>query len=521
MKRLLTFFFLFCISLGAKATHIAGGDIQYRYVGDSTGVANHYEVLLRVYRDCSPTSSSFISGNITITSSCFATQTVALSKINGPLPNGEFYLPTYLDCVNAGSVTCLAMQVFKGMVTLPGLCSDYKFSYSDCCRPTGINNLVNSSAQSFYFDATLNNFLGANSSASFTKESARAFCVGQNAIWNQYVSDADGDSIVYTLTSAKGSGAMPLAYAAGYTSIQPISTNPVNTFSLDAATGTMNFVPSAIGNYVIAFKVSEYRIDTIYNTWVLIGSSSRELFASVTAYCSPSIGVLIDYNAPGTYVDPQTGLPTIDFVCNDSIITLKFFKNISCYSIASNASDFRLTDSAGQPLPLKSASTICNSFDESDSIRLHMLLPFSANGSYILYSKTGDDGNTILNGCGFSMAEFDTIQLKVSNCSGVGIQEQTAFDGIILPNMYSPNGDGINDRFIIQIPDDMFGEYNLTIVNGLGQTILQTQFLGSSNWEALNPSNAIPVGMYYSILSYTNPQNGEHKSWSSALSIFH
>ena len=32
--------------LASKASHIIGGDIQYKYVGDSTGVANQYRIKL-------------------------------------------------------------------------------------------------------------------------------------------------------------------------------------------------------------------------------------------------------------------------------------------------------------------------------------------------------------------------------------------------------------------------------------------------------------------------------------------
>ena len=42
--------------------------------------------------------------------------------------------------------------------------------------------------------------------------------------------------------------------------------------------------------------------------------------------------------------------------------------------------------------------------------------PLSKNGKYFLYSKVGNDGNTLLNKCGFPMNEFDTIQLNVTGC---------------------------------------------------------------------------------------------------------
>ena len=37
--------------MASKASHIIGGDIQYKYVGDSTGVANQYRIKLVLYRE--------------------------------------------------------------------------------------------------------------------------------------------------------------------------------------------------------------------------------------------------------------------------------------------------------------------------------------------------------------------------------------------------------------------------------------------------------------------------------------
>ena len=50
MKKLLVLLFGL-LSVGMSASHLAGGDIQYKYIGDSTGIQRHYKVILRVYRD--------------------------------------------------------------------------------------------------------------------------------------------------------------------------------------------------------------------------------------------------------------------------------------------------------------------------------------------------------------------------------------------------------------------------------------------------------------------------------------
>jgi hypothetical protein len=45
MKKILSLLFLL-ISITGFASHYAGGDIQYRYIGDSTGISNHYKIIL-------------------------------------------------------------------------------------------------------------------------------------------------------------------------------------------------------------------------------------------------------------------------------------------------------------------------------------------------------------------------------------------------------------------------------------------------------------------------------------------
>ena len=320
-KHLLSLLALFALTFGANATHITGGDIQYRYIGDSTNVAHQYEVTMRVYRDCTPGTSTSISSLIYVKSSCYPTQSVNLTKINGPLSNGEWPPPTYEDCVDAGVVTCQAINLFKGVVTLAGLCSDHTFYYTSCCRPASVDNLVNASAQSFYFEATLNNFLGNNSSAKFVSEPARAFCIGNNFNWSQAVIELDGDSLRYQLISARGTNATNyLTYTNGYSPTSPMATMASGPFTLNTQTGNMNFTPSTAETDVIALEVQEYRFDSTYAQWVQIGSSNRELVAAVATACSQQAmaGVKLDYNHPSVSIDPVNGLPTVEYDCLDT-----------------------------------------------------------------------------------------------------------------------------------------------------------------------------------------------------------
>jgi len=50
------------------------------------------------------------------------------------------------------------------------------------------------------------------------------------------------------------------------------------------------------------------------------------------------------------------------------------------------------------------------------TLEVKLFKPLSMNGLYYLYSKVGNDGNTLLNKCGKDMSEFDTIILIVNDC---------------------------------------------------------------------------------------------------------
>jgi hypothetical protein len=191
------------------ASHITGGDIEYEYVGRDTTFGSNGQVLsisgpkylvrVRLYRDC--TGINIGSALLYITSSCYANRSISMTKIMGPLSSGNFEPPTYYDCVEPATVKCIELSIFADTIELDGLCADWRFYYSTCCRPPGIDNLQGSVGRGFYFEARLNNaFSENNSSPEFISTPARAFCVGNPFNWKQLVNEADGDSISFELS---------------------------------------------------------------------------------------------------------------------------------------------------------------------------------------------------------------------------------------------------------------------------------------------------------------------------------
>lgn len=418
MKRLITLLLVLLPSL-SFGSHYAGGDIQYKYIGDSTGINHHYKVILRLYRDASGVGMPATT-NVTVSSTCFTNQTIPMTQQAG----SGLVAPTLFDCVTPGATGTRTLEIYtyKGFVILPGTCATFKFWWSDCCRPGNITNIFTSNGSvgndGFFFDADLNNTFGNNSSPIFVSEPVRAFCVNKTFNWAQNSVEYNGDSIHYQMINCR-EGFYPtqtnIPFDPGFSATQPVTST---FFNINPKTGTITFLPTTQEVDVMSVKITEYRYDSTWFVWYPVGSSSRDMMITISANCSPlaTQGVILDYNYPGQYLDSLTMLPAVDYNCGDSLVELNFVVKIDCESIAQDGSDFRLTNPLGQPIPIKRLSATCDVNNETEQITVHLFKPLLVNGRYFLYSKTGNDGNTLTNKCGFPMDEFDTLVLIVDDC---------------------------------------------------------------------------------------------------------
>lgn len=102
----------------------------------------------------------------------------------------------------------------------------------------------------------------------------------------------------------------------------------------------------------------------------------------------------------------------------------------------------------------------------------------------------------------------DSIEVKYLNCDC-----QT-----IVPNAFSPNGDGINDGFkpIMQCSSSNLVNYSLSIFNRNGQQVFETKN-PQEEWKGTYNGKPVPIGTYYYIINYYN--NGLQKPERFAGSI--
>lgn len=253
----------------AFATHYMGADLVYECLNACT-----VRVSVRIYRDCDPSASTFVSANST-------TFTPRSLPCAAPTPIQAAWSTPVVQEVTPVCPT-IATQCTNPSASIRGVEENYFFrdynvcnagncifeiSWSDCCR----NGAVTSGAsnQGIYVSTSLNNTLtNCNSTPQFTNPPVPYICAGQSFIFNQGAFDPDGDSLVYGLGPCRTTNnTSSVTYNAGYSATSPLGSSW--TVSIDPNTGDITITPNPNGNLVVGVlcvTVQEYRNGTLLNT---------------------------------------------------------------------------------------------------------------------------------------------------------------------------------------------------------------------------------------------------------------
>jgi gliding motility-associated-like protein len=298
-------FILFCFLLftyvPARASHLLGGEISYQYVS-STGTAHSYNVVLKLFADCSSTSAALpllISANPRVALYNNGTYVSALNlTYNATLSDVEI-TPVCPDeanntqCTNINNpIPGIKLYVYEGVFTLNGASTNWSFQFegsisigSNAGRTPLITNAnVQAGTSLMYLEATLNNTAGQNSTSTFTSVPTPFFCVGHLQTYNLGAVDPDNDILAFSLVPARESLAINapppnnITYNPPYTATNPVPSAP-GTFNFNNITGQMNFNPNAAVNSVVVNKVDEIR------NGVIVGTSMREMTFIMLVNC--------------------------------------------------------------------------------------------------------------------------------------------------------------------------------------------------------------------------------------------
>ncbi len=258
----------------AKATHIVGGHLTYRCLGN-----NQYEIRLSLRRDCllgaadaqfdDPASIGFFD----------ATTNQPLTFVGF---GGQLFMPfnhddtlnqiLVSDCSIAGNPVCVHQTTYVDTVFLPFWQNGYQMVYQRCCRNGSVNNILNPISTGMTIltemSATAQNV--CKSSPQIGDYPPIYICVNKPIDFIPNAFDVNGDSLGFSFATPYSGGDivnnMP----------QPPNPPPYNLINwrppyslanimggvplvIDPVTGRITGTPNTIGQFVITIVVTSYR----------------------------------------------------------------------------------------------------------------------------------------------------------------------------------------------------------------------------------------------------------------------
>ena len=252
----------------AKASHIIGGEIRYKCLGN-----NQYKVILDVYRDCFYGQAPFDHpAHISV----FTGAGTFVNNLNLPILYSDT-IPNNIagdPCLFPPEDVCVEHARYEGVISLIQQTGGYYFVYQRCCRNKTISNIIQPDSTGATYFVYLSEYAMSqcNSSPEFGDTPPVFVCVNKPINHPNSATDVDGDSLVYSFyTPFKGASITnpqpPFASAPPYDTVTwldpPYNLNNIlganPSLSIDPATGLITGTPQISGQYVVGVMVEEYR----------------------------------------------------------------------------------------------------------------------------------------------------------------------------------------------------------------------------------------------------------------------
>ena len=277
-----------CIAFKSlDATHIVGGELYYKYLGN-----NNYEIYFDYYLDCINGNPGAISSDANAWFGVFDGKTNAriASLDRRILRNNPVRVSDVnYKCIKTKPNACVDKYQYKFTLNLPPREGGYIIVYQRCCRNNTITNLNSPGDQgSTYFTKIEDTESRRNNSAVFKNLPPNFLCTNAPLVFDHSAIDPDGDSLVYELYRPFNSflgllGAnnttrpqpapsqflpppfVPITWKNGFNDANQITVLN-NAPILDSKTGLLNFTPTAVGQFVVGIAVKEYRNGQLINT---------------------------------------------------------------------------------------------------------------------------------------------------------------------------------------------------------------------------------------------------------------
>lgn len=480
---------LFFSVCSVSASHIVGGSISYTYIDKYK-----YLITLEYYKDCSPSAIDYPPGNLRIGIYGKSTNTLVrtIDLIPGPIKAVDFLVG---NCISS-PVSCVQKRIYQDTLRVDtAIFKDtlgYYLNYEQCCRNYGIKNIdrPDNSGIAYYadFPAIRKNGVDfVNSSPQLISEQNLYLCAGEDFYADYAHSDIDGDSIVYKIVppligstnnannNANGISILnpgpydEVVWQTGYSMNNILDGNP--DISIDSITGMLYVNPQQMGLYSFAIGIYEYR------NGKLISSIRREIQYQVIncpVRNAPEISWL---NATENILNANTEL-CLQFTSED--INVDDSLSISIHNISSEL--------------LRNSIEIEYDTLQKNPVNYNVCIKSKCD----LIASDNEGFQLIVSDNSCPKPKVDTIEVKLKS---VSIDLGEPFKN--LPNVFTPNKDGVNDYFSFNstYPSSCIDDFKISIYNRWGEKVYESTDFGFK-WSGEN----LPTGVYFYVIKLLNKE---------------
>jgi hypothetical protein len=444
---LIVCYLLLGFTFRSYAENALGSELTYQCVSPNT-----YLVNFKYLRDCDVLPAPNTIDLVIEATGCNAGRVISLNR-TGPPQTLLPYCPNMpVNCLPNGPRGPEENR-YSGIVTFSAAeqaCPDWKLGVTvpnDSRAPTV--NLLNGAL--FYTEAFIKLLPGINNNSPEYSTLNRPFAavlVNQNSRYYLNAAEPDGDSLVYSLITARQAAGMPVTYKNGFSAQSPLPASFGSTFY--PTDGEIRFTPNVLlqgsNRYAVVMQVNEYR--KINGLVQLIGVTQKD--------------IIIEVNPPIIY---PNNLPQFkNFTVNGQSTLLPATLNVL----------------VGQPIQVHFDTFDA---DTADDLMLSVVFPFSTNNPFtrgitiinnglrpsfdLNWTPTANDVSPTPyelyliiedSACPIKSTVTDFFTIKVNGITGLEKERNSAAAFEVFPNPFSET---VNFKFNNQKQGQEIRIYNL------------------------------------------------------------